>query len=99
MPRCWAYSRMRATWLCVEYCWCSVDIRTYSAARKFDCPFCGNGRSPLSIVQLLNRLVVLRHEVIGYLETSPWSATATPHYQRHHLLAMKSSLCNHTSPN
>src|SRR5688572_26330637 len=34
MPRCAAYSRILSFWLRVEYCWCSVDIRTYSAARN-----------------------------------------------------------------
>jgi hypothetical protein len=27
-----AYSRILSAWFSVEYCWCSVDIRTYSAA-------------------------------------------------------------------
>jgi hypothetical protein len=34
MPRRSAYSRILSDWLWVEYCWCSVDIRTYSAARS-----------------------------------------------------------------
>jgi hypothetical protein len=32
-PRRAAYSRILSRWFSVEYCWCSVDIRTYSAAR------------------------------------------------------------------
>src|ERR1039458_6894650 len=28
-----AYRWMAACWFSVEYCWCSVDMRTYSAAR------------------------------------------------------------------
>ena len=31
-PRRFAYSRMTSTWLLVEYCWCSVDMRTQVAA-------------------------------------------------------------------
>jgi hypothetical protein len=31
-PRRFAYSRMTSTWLLVEYCWCSVDMRTQAAA-------------------------------------------------------------------
>ena len=33
IPRCSAYSRITSAWFSVEYCWCSVDMRTYSAAR------------------------------------------------------------------
>jgi hypothetical protein len=33
IPRLSAYWRMIFCWFSVEYCWCSVDIRTYSAAR------------------------------------------------------------------
>src|SRR6218665_1365868 len=29
-----AYSRILSPWFSVEYCWCSVDIRTYCAALK-----------------------------------------------------------------
>src|SRR5688572_23577526 len=32
-PRRFAYSRITSIWLLVEYCWCSVDMRTYAAAR------------------------------------------------------------------
>src|ERR1022692_1402467 len=32
MPRFCAYSRITSLWFSVEYCWCSVDMRTYSAA-------------------------------------------------------------------
>ena len=34
MPRCSAYSRIASAWFSVEYCWCSVDMRTYCAARN-----------------------------------------------------------------
>jgi hypothetical protein len=34
MPRLAAYSRILSAWFSVEYCWCSVDIRTYSTARS-----------------------------------------------------------------
>src|SRR3546814_8204964 len=33
MPRRSAYCRMASLWFSVEYCWCSVDILTYCAAR------------------------------------------------------------------
>src|SRR3546814_2679231 len=33
MPRRSAYCRMALLWFSVEYCWCSVDILTYCAAR------------------------------------------------------------------
>src|SRR5580692_6298301 len=33
IPRLCAYCLIVSRWFSVEYCWCSVDMRTYSAAR------------------------------------------------------------------
>jgi hypothetical protein len=31
-----AYCRMTSNWFSGEYCWCSVDMRTYWAARELE---------------------------------------------------------------
>ena len=49
VPRLSAYWRMTLSWFSGEYCWCSVDMRTYSAARIFSGPAKDDGRVDLVI--------------------------------------------------
>src|ERR1039457_5140782 len=45
LPRLSEYLRMTSLWFSVEYCWCSVDMRTYSAARVTSRVAGGEGES------------------------------------------------------
>src|SRR5579863_6825340 len=71
-PRESAYRTIASDWFSVEYCWCSVDIRTYSAARVTLLASPDNLAGGLSNLPSTNTAVSAIRNRIG-LETSALS--------------------------